>query len=57
VALTLGGVGFSPLYLAAYQAPKLPYTDGGFVDWTTAWAELFVGALVGALLFIALIGD
>jgi hypothetical protein len=53
--VALGGVGFSPLYLAAYKL-RLPYRTGGFVDWTTAWAELFVGALIGALLFIALIG-
>jgi hypothetical protein len=55
VSVALGGAGFSPLYLAAYRL-GLPYTVGGFVDWTTAWAELFVGALVGSLLFVALIG-
>lgn len=56
VSVALGGAGFSPLYLAAYRL-GLPYTEGvGFFDWTTAWAELFVGALVGALLFVALIG-
>jgi hypothetical protein len=54
VTVALGGAGFSPLYLAAYRL-HLPYTRGGFIDWTTAWAELFVGALVGALLFVALI--
>jgi hypothetical protein len=53
--VALGGTGFSPLYLAAYRL-GLPYRKGSFVDWPTAWAELFVGALVGALLVVALIG-
>jgi hypothetical protein len=55
VAVAALGAAFSPIYWAAYRL-HLPYRTGAtLVDYTTAWAELGVGALVGGSLSLFLL--